>query len=55
MMDLPSSLLARQAFLFILPALLLVSICREMGVAGLSVTIPHKEAVIRRLSPVAYQ
>ena len=26
--------------------------CREMGVAGLSVTIPHKEAVIRRLSAV---
>ena len=26
--------------------------CREMGVAGLSVTIPHKEAVIRRMSQV---
>ena len=26
--------------------------CREMGVAGLSVTIPHKEAVIRRLAQV---
>ncbi len=26
--------------------------CREMGVKGLSVTIPHKEAVIRRLSKV---
>lgn len=26
--------------------------CREMGVRGLSVTIPHKEAVIRRLNKV---
>ena len=26
--------------------------CREMGVAGLSVTIPHKESIIRRLSQV---
>jgi len=26
--------------------------CREMGVSGLSVTIPHKEAVIRRLTQV---
>ena len=26
--------------------------CREMGVTGLSVTIPHKEAIIRRMSQV---